>query len=99
MKQLIIPSPVYYRPGCDVDVSVQPLLSHLRQNSVTVRQMIFSTGGATLRDLEPMFDTPDLLQIFPSFVWRACLKPDLSKSINTSLLDSIRDIGAPFAHI
>jgi uncharacterized protein (TIGR02466 family) len=61
--------------------------------------MIFSIGGANLRDLEPMFDTPDLLQIFPSFVWRACLKPDLAKSINAALLDSIRDIGAPFTHI
>lgn len=42
-----------------------------------------------------MFDTPDLFQIFPSFVWRARLKLDLYESINKSILSNLGGIGAP----
>ena len=48
---------------------------------------------------QQMFDTPDLLQIFPSFVWRARLKTDVYTSINKSILSNLSGIGAPLAHL
>jgi uncharacterized protein (TIGR02466 family) len=46
-----------------------------------------------------MFETPDLLQIFPSFVWRACLKLDVYAPINKSILSSLEEIGAPLTNL
>jgi uncharacterized protein (TIGR02466 family) len=48
---------------------------------------------------QPMFDTPDLIQIFPSFVWRACLTPEVYAPINKSILSSLNGIGAPLVHL
>lgn len=41
------------------------------------------------------FDTPDLLQIFPTFVWKANLKPEEFQPLNRSLLQSVAGTGAP----
>lgn len=46
-----------------------------------------------------MFETPDLLQIFPSFVWRACLPPSIYTSLNNSILKELAQIGAPLSRL
>ena len=41
------------------------------------------------------FDRPDLLQLFPSFVWRGQLKPEEYGPLNTGLMHALADMGAP----
>jgi uncharacterized protein (TIGR02466 family) len=41
------------------------------------------------------FERPDLLQIFPSFVWRGQLKPEEYGPLNDGLLRALTGIGAP----
>jgi len=41
------------------------------------------------------FERPDLLQIFPSFVWRGQLKPEEYEPLNTALMQSLAELRAP----
>ena len=41
----------------------------------------------------PAFERPDLIQIFPSFVWRAQLKPDEYGPLNRGLLRALAATG------
>jgi uncharacterized protein (TIGR02466 family) len=43
----------------------------------------------------PAFERPDLLQIFPSFVWRGQLKPEEYGPLNAGLLQALDRMGAP----
>lgn len=43
----------------------------------------------------PAFERPDLLQIFPSFVWRGQLKPEEYGPLNSGLVRELERIGAP----
>ena len=45
------------------------------------------------------FRAPDILRMFPSFVWKAQLKPEICGPINESILQSLGEIGAPLADL
>jgi hypothetical protein len=45
------------------------------------------------------FQTPDFLRMFPSFVWKARLKPEIRAPMNESLLRTLGKIGAPLADL
>jgi uncharacterized protein (TIGR02466 family) len=45
------------------------------------------------------FRNSDILRMFPTFVWKAELRPDLSGPINDSLLRMLRQIGAPLSDL
>jgi uncharacterized protein (TIGR02466 family) len=45
------------------------------------------------------FQAPDILRMFPSFVWKAQLKPEICGPVNESILQSLRGIGAPLADL
>jgi uncharacterized protein (TIGR02466 family) len=45
------------------------------------------------------FQAPDILRMFPSFVWKAQLKPEICGPINESILQSLGEIGAPLADL
>ena len=41
------------------------------------------------------FQTSDVLRMFPSFVWKAELRPEVHERINDSILRTLGKIGAP----
>jgi uncharacterized protein (TIGR02466 family) len=41
------------------------------------------------------FQAPDILRMFPSFVWKAQLKPEVCGPMNQSVLRTLGEIGAP----
>jgi len=43
------------------------------------------------------FQTSELLRMFPSFVWKAQLRPDLHEPINDAILRTLGELGAPLA--
>ncbi|HEX9770278.1 MAG TPA: 2OG-Fe(II) oxygenase family protein [Kiloniellales bacterium] len=45
------------------------------------------------------FRNSDVLRMFPSFVWKAELSPEVCKLINDSVLRALGEIGAPFADL
>jgi uncharacterized protein (TIGR02466 family) len=45
------------------------------------------------------FDTAELLHIFPTFLWRADLKPVEFEPLNAALLKMLPDIGAPLGDL
>jgi uncharacterized protein (TIGR02466 family) len=45
------------------------------------------------------FQAPDVLRMFPSFVWKAQLKPEVHGPMNESLLRTLGEIGAPLADL
>ena len=45
------------------------------------------------------FQSSDVLRMFPTFVWKAELRPDLYEPINASVLRSLGKIGAPLADL
>ena len=45
------------------------------------------------------FLTPDILWMFPSFVWKARLKPEIHAPMNESSLRTLGDIGAPLGDL
>lgn len=45
--------------------------------------------------MEKSFDTPEVMQIFPTFVWKGDLKPQDSMPLNAALLAALKSMGAP----
>jgi uncharacterized protein (TIGR02466 family) len=45
------------------------------------------------------FQGADVLRMFPSFVWKATLRPDVCAPINETLLRTLGEIGAPLADL
>jgi len=45
------------------------------------------------------FDTPELLHIFPTLLWRADLKPTEFEPLSAALLQALRELGAPMADL
>ena len=45
------------------------------------------------------FQKPDVLRMFPSFVWKAELKPEIHEPINDLILRTLTEIGAPFTDL
>jgi len=45
------------------------------------------------------FQTLDVLRMFPSFVWKAELRPDVHEQINDSIVRMLGEIGAPLADL
>ena len=45
------------------------------------------------------FQNSDMLRMFPTFVWKAELRPDLYEPINDSVLRTLGQIGAPLADL
>jgi hypothetical protein len=41
----------------------------------------------------------DVLRVFPTFVWKAELRPEVYKPINDSILRTLDEIGAPLADL
>ena len=42
---------------------------------------------------------PDVLRLFPSFVWKAELKPEVHPPINDLIMQTLGEIGAPLADL
>src|SRR5262249_60460983 len=47
----------------------------------------------------PRFQDADVLRMFPSFVWKATLRPDVYAPINDSILGALAAIGAPLTDL
>jgi uncharacterized protein (TIGR02466 family) len=47
----------------------------------------------------PRFQKSDVMRMFPTFVWRAELGPELCESINGSILRALGELGAPLADL
>ena len=45
------------------------------------------------------FQTSDVLRMFPSFVWKAELRPEVHEQINNSIVRMLGEIGAPLADL
>ena len=45
------------------------------------------------------FDTPELLHLFPTFLWRADLKPAEFEPLGAALLKALGELGAPLADL
>jgi uncharacterized protein (TIGR02466 family) len=45
--------------------------------------------------MEKTFDTPEVMQIFPTFVWKGDLKPQDCTPLNIALLAALKSMGAP----
>jgi uncharacterized protein (TIGR02466 family) len=45
------------------------------------------------------FQTSDVLRMFPSFVWKAELRPEVHERINDSIVRMLGEIGAPLADL
>ncbi len=41
----------------------------------------------------------DVLRMFPTFVWKAELRPEIYQPINESILRTLGEIGAPLAEL
>lgn len=48
---------------------------------------------------EQRFQNSDILRMFPTFVWKAELRPEVYKPINDSILRTLGEIGAPLADL
>ena len=56
--------------------------------------------AATMTEgLGPRFRTSDVLRMFPSFLWKAELRPDVYEPINDLILRALGEIGAPLADL
>jgi uncharacterized protein (TIGR02466 family) len=49
--------------------------------------------------LESRYQDADVLRMFPSFVWKATLRPEVCAPINDSILAALAAIGAPLADL
>ena len=47
----------------------------------------------------PRFQASDVLRMFPSFVWKAELRPAVYQPINASILRTLGEMGAPLAEL
>jgi uncharacterized protein (TIGR02466 family) len=45
------------------------------------------------------FRKPDVLRMFPSFVWKAELRPEIREPVNESVLRTLGEIGAPLTDL
>ena len=45
------------------------------------------------------FQTFDVLRMFPSFVWKAELRPEVHERISDSIVQTLGEIGAPLADL
>jgi len=45
------------------------------------------------------FQKPDVLRMFPSFVWKAELRPEIHEPINDLILRTLAEIGAPLTDL
>ena len=45
------------------------------------------------------FHSSDVLRMFPTFVWRAELRPDICRPLNASIEQGLAEIGAPLADL
>ena len=56
-------------------------------------------SGATIMatQVAQKFQRPDVLRLFPSFVWKAELKPEIHDPMNDAIMRALGEIGAPLA--
>ena len=51
------------------------------------------------KEPSPRFQSPDVLRMFPTFVWKAELRPEVSKPVNDSIVRRLGEIGAPIGDL
>ena len=58
-------------------------------------------SGATIMatQVAQKFQRPDVLRLFPSFVWKAELKPEIHDPMNDAIMRALGEIGAPLADL
>jgi len=52
-----------------------------------------------IKQPRPGFQTSDILRMFPTFVWKAELSPEVYQPVNESILQALGEIGAPLADV